>query len=245
MVPIIVVSCALVMMLVERLAPGRTLPRVQGWWMRAMLVSGIQAGAVLLAGIVWDPWMQTHRLWSVDSWGFWPCVLVGYVSITFVYYFWHRARHEVPFLWRVFHQLHHSPQRIEIITSFYKHPLEILANSVLSSAILYLIVGVNPEVASVAVLLTGLAELFYHFNIRTPHWVGYLIQRPESHCLHHKKGHHTKNFSDLPVWDMLFGTFENPRENEIPTGFSPANESRLWEMLLTRDVSTGGKERAR
>ena len=44
-----------------------------------------------------------------------------------------------------FHQVHHSPQRIEIITSFYKHPFEILANSVLSSAILYLLVGVGPE----------------------------------------------------------------------------------------------------
>ena len=51
--------------------------------------------------------------------------IVGYLVITFVYYWWHRARHEVPILWRCFHQVHHSPQRIEIITSFYKHPVEI------------------------------------------------------------------------------------------------------------------------
>ena len=53
--------------------------------------------------------------------------IVGYLAITFVYYWWHRWRHESPFLWRWFHQVHHSPQRIEIITSFYKHPLEIVA----------------------------------------------------------------------------------------------------------------------
>lgn len=30
--------------------------------------------------------------------------------------------------WTIFHQLHHSPARIEILTSCYRHPLEILAN---------------------------------------------------------------------------------------------------------------------
>ena len=30
------------------------------------------------------------------------------------------------FLWLAFHQVHHSPSRIETITSFYKHPTEIV-----------------------------------------------------------------------------------------------------------------------
>ncbi|MCH8043936.1 MAG: hypothetical protein IID44_09490 [Planctomycetes bacterium] len=34
------------------------------------------------------------------------------------------------------------------ITDFYKHPLEILANGVLSSAILCLLVGVIPQAAT-------------------------------------------------------------------------------------------------
>jgi sterol desaturase/sphingolipid hydroxylase (fatty acid hydroxylase superfamily) len=110
---------------------------------------------------------------------------VGYVAITFVYYWWHRWRHKSSFLWRVFHQVHHSPQRIEIITSFYKHPVEVLANGILSSAIVYLGVGLRPGAAAGAVALSGLAELVYHWNVRTPHWLGYFIQRPESHCVHH------------------------------------------------------------
>ena len=40
--------------------------------------------------------------------------LVGYLAITFVYYWWHRARHQSDVLWRVLHQLHHSPARLEL-----------------------------------------------------------------------------------------------------------------------------------
>lgn len=46
-----------------------------------------------------------------------PLSVVGYLAITFVYYWWHRWRNEIGFLWRFVHQVHHPPQRIEIITS--------------------------------------------------------------------------------------------------------------------------------
>ncbi|GAB4356476.1 MAG: hypothetical protein OHK0021_00790 [Bryobacter sp.] len=163
--------------------------------------------------------------------------LVGYIVITFVYYWWHRWRHEVPILWRWLHQVHHSPQRIEVITSFYKHPLEIFINSILSSAITYGIVGLGPEAAAQSVLLTGLAELVYHWNVRTPYWLGFIFQRPESHCVHHQEGLHTYNFSDLPLWDMMFGTFRNPRVWDSRCGFGE-KEHELAPMLVGRDVNS-------
>jgi len=169
--------------------------------------------------------------------------LVGYLAITFVYYWWHRWRHEVSFLWHWFHQVHHSPQRIEIITSFYKHPFELFANSILSSAILYLLVGVGPLAASQAVLISGLAELFYHWNVRTPYWLGYIFQRPESHCVHHQEGLHSYNFADLPIWDMLFGTFCNPVRWQERCGFDAEREQRLGEMLCGVDVNVSPVER--
>src|SRR5438552_1613546 len=80
-------------------------------------------------------------------------------------------------------------------------------------------------------LRTGLAELFYHWNVPTPHWLGYLIQRPESHCVHHQEGLHGYNYGDLPLWDMLFGTFRNPRRWEARCGFGPDKEQQLAQML--------------
>jgi sterol desaturase/sphingolipid hydroxylase (fatty acid hydroxylase superfamily) len=233
---IIVLGFAAVMIVIENVVRGRNWPRVRGWWWRAILLNAVQVGAVWLAGVGWNGWMVRHRPWSADRFGVLGGGLLGYLAITFIYYWWHRWRHESGFLWRWIHQVHHSPQRIEIITSFYKHPFEILINSVLSSAILYFGVGLNSEAASLAVLLSGLAELVYHWNVRTPYWLGYVFQRPESHCVHHQEGVHSFNYSDLPLWDMLFGTFRNPRKWDARCGFAAQGEIRLPEMLIGVDI---------
>src|SRR5207253_359635 len=115
---------AVAMIAVELLAPGRRWPQAPGWIARALLLNVVQAGTVFLTGATWDRWFPQLRLWDLSALGIATGAVVGYLVITFVYYWWHRARHEIPFLWRWFHQVHHSPQRIEVITSFYKHPLE-------------------------------------------------------------------------------------------------------------------------
>jgi len=243
LITLLVLVAAAAMIVVEQVRPARNWPRVRGWWSRAVLINGVQVGMVFIAGVAWEKWMAGRRPWSADALGTTGGAIVGYIAITFVYYWWHRWRHEVPLLWRWLHQFHHSPQRIEVITSFYKHPLEILANSILSSAIVYLGVGLGTEAGSLAVLLTGFAELFYHWNVRTPRWLGYLIQRPESHCVHHQEGIHHYNFSDLPVWDILFGTFHNPTKFEAACGFGEG-ELRVGALLRGVDVTgvgaTGG-----
>jgi sterol desaturase/sphingolipid hydroxylase (fatty acid hydroxylase superfamily) len=237
----IVFVVALAMILVEATRPGRSWPRVAGWWGRAALLNGVQVVIVFTAGKTWDGWMTRHRLWSADGLGVTGGAVAGYLAITFIYYWWHRWRHEKPFLWRWLHQLHHSPQRIEIITSFYKHPFEIIVNGLLSSVIAYLLVGLGPEAAVSAILLTGLAELFYHWNVNTPHWLGYIVQRPESHCVHHQQGVHWYNFADLPLWDLMFGTFRNPRSWEANCGLGPENERRIREMLSGMDLRVRSK----
>lgn len=229
---LIVLGFGVAMLLVECVAPGRHLERVRGWYPRAILLNAVQAFVAYLSTATWNHWFPQIALWHAGGFGFLGDALLGYVAITFVYYWWHRARHEIPFLWRWLHQIHHSASRLEVVTSFYKHPIEILINGVLSPAILYLLLGLNPESAGLAFLLTGLAELFYHWNVRTPHWLGYLIQRPESHCVHHQRGRHRNNYSDLPLWDMLFGTFENPRQQPGACGFGPNAEQHLGAMLV-------------
>ena len=233
---LIVLALGLAMLVAERVAPGRRLEHVGGWYPRAMLLNVVQAAVAYLSTATWDRWFPDLALWHAGGFGFLPDAFLGYVAITFIYYWWHRARHEIPFLWRWVHQVHHSASRLEVLTSFYKHPIEIFVNGLLSPAILYVLLGLNAESAGLAFLLTGVAELFYHWNVRTPHWLGYLIQRPESHCVHHQRGRHRNNYSDLPLWDMLFGTFENPRAQLGPCGFGPEIEQRLGAMLLGRST---------
>ena len=84
--------------------------------------------------------------------------------------------------------------------------------------------------------------MFQHANISTPHWLGYLIQRPESHSVHHERGLHRYNYSDLPVFDMLFGTFRNPADYPEEAGFYDGASARIVDMLLLRDVSEPSSE---
>ncbi|HEY8944688.1 MAG TPA: sterol desaturase family protein [Polyangiaceae bacterium] len=242
-VPLFVLAAALVMMIAERRWPGRAWPKVVGWWPRALALNAVQAGSVFLAGVLWEPWLRAHRLWSAESLGPALGVTVGYLVHTFVYYWWHRARHRVPVLWRWVHQVHHSPERIEVITSFYKHPIEILTNGVLSSLVLYIGVGLDPIAASATMLVNGFAELVYHWNVRTPRWLGYIVQRPESHLVHHQHGLHHYNYADLPIFDILFGTFKNPERWEARCGLGPQQEHRLIEMLAGKDIGSVPVER--
>ena len=53
--------------------------------------------------------------------------------------------------------MHHSPQRIEILTAFYKHPLEIVAESLLGATLLYLFLGVSPRGVLVISIVSGVA----------------------------------------------------------------------------------------
>lgn len=237
MVLAVILVVSLVMILAETVSPGRRFKPVRGWWSRAFLLTALQAGVVAISGIAWEAWMLDHRLWSAQALGLPLGTALGYLVITFVYYWWHRVRHESDFLWRTLHQVHHSPSRLEIITSFYKHPLEVVANGLLSSSILYLLVGLNVEAATMAVLITALAELFYHWNVRTPRWLGFLFQRPESHCVHHERGRHTDNFGDLPLWDMMFGTFNNPHQFDSKCGFAEDAEQQLGRMLIFQKVT--------
>ena len=94
--------------------------------------------------------------------------LAAYFVATFVFYWWHRWRHEVDWLWRHFHQIHHSPRRLEVVTSFYKHPLEMVANSLVGTVLVYPVLGLSPEAGAVYTLCTALGEFFYHTNCRTP-----------------------------------------------------------------------------
>ena len=68
------------------------------------------------------------------------------------------------------------------------------------------------------------------------------MQRPEAHAVHHERGVHAFNYSDFPLWDVLFGTFKNPKRHEVPAGFYLGSSYRVLDMLMGRDVGTPAKE---
>ena len=99
------------------------------------------------------------------------------------------------------------------------------------------VLGLDPVAAAVTGYIGVFYGLFQHMNVRTPRWLGVLIQRPESHSVHHRRGFHAYNYSDLPIWDMLWGTFRNPQEFHGEVGFEREPSLRMGSMLAGRDAN--------
>jgi sterol desaturase/sphingolipid hydroxylase (fatty acid hydroxylase superfamily) len=223
--------------LLEFARPVASRPRMRSWVWRVWGLNVLQIPVALGTALIWhrlaDGTSLLHLSRSVNPWA---AGAVGYLVYTFVFYWWHRVRHASDLVWRTLHQIHHSPSRLELVTAFYKHPLETLCNALIAAGLMFGILGLDLRGAVVTTILAGLADLFYHANVRTPDWIAWLVQRPEMHRLHHECGRHEGNYGDLPLWDWLFGTLRLPSTAAIACGFDAGLEEQLLPMLRFADV---------
>lgn len=222
--------------LAEHLFPGRRLPRVPGWHARALAVFGLYFLLSSYLPLLWADALAPLRLFDLSGWSTAAAAAVGLLVYELCAYAYHRGMHSVDAWFRVSHQMHHSAERLDVYGAFWFSPLDIVGWTLVPSVVLTLL-GLPPAAATTTILVVTFLAIFQHANLRTPHWLGYLVQRPESHTIHHARGIHAKNYADLPVIDMLFGSFENPRRFEHATGFWEGASARVLDMLLARDVS--------
>ncbi len=221
---------------VERIWPAVHLPVVPGWRRRAI---GFVVLELLVVGTVLFGWMMfvdCPVLFDLSKQPLTLQVLCNWLLSTLVFYWWHRVRHSNSTLWRWTHQFHHSPSRIETLTTFYKHPLEVAADTLLNLGLSFIILGVSFPAFVAHLTWVACMQLLVHVNTKTPHWLGYLVSRPEMHRIHHEAEMHKNNYSDLALWDFIFGTYENPPDRQVECGFSPRQEARVRDMMLLRDV---------
>jgi sterol desaturase/sphingolipid hydroxylase (fatty acid hydroxylase superfamily) len=225
------------LLLLEAVVPGRRFPRVRAWRLRGALSLVVYIAVASTLPLVTDAFLGAHRLIDASGLGVAGGTLVGVLVLELAIYAWHRALHRSPFLWRWFHQVHHSAERIDTAGAFYFSPLDMLGFTLLGSVTLVWAVGVAPEAAVYANLIATLFNLFQHANIRTPAWLGYVVQRPENHAVHHQRGVHGWNYGDIALWDIVFGTWRNPARFDAEGGFFDGSTDRLGAMLIGRDIA--------
>jgi sterol desaturase/sphingolipid hydroxylase (fatty acid hydroxylase superfamily) len=222
---------------VDLIARARKYPDIRYWRLKGIAFTLLYFAAATFAPLMWDAWLGEHRLFAADTLPLWAQILGGFLLLELGIYVWHRTMHNVDFLWRWFHQMHHSAERVDIWGAFYFHPFDMLGWAFLGSLALVLGFGISAEAAIVINVAATFCGMFQHANIRTPRWVGYLIQRPESHSLHHERGVHARNYGDLPMFDMIFGTYANPKDFAGECGFYDGGSSRLGAMLVGRTIA--------
>lgn len=227
----------LIFWLLQNYFPSRTFIEVPRWTQIKIgfLAMWATIGTMIPLLLPAD-WLHEHRLLDGQQLGILGGVLVGWPAWTFVQYWFHRSTHRFNWMWRMMHQLHHSAKRIETFVGAYFHPLELASIVLLNNVMNIFVFGLDPRAAAILGFMGAASVLFIHTNIRTPEWIGYLVYRPEAHLLHHQRGVHTGNFCDLPIWDLVFGTFRKPEgvyQGEL--GFE--NDASIRSMLAGVDVN--------
>jgi sterol desaturase/sphingolipid hydroxylase (fatty acid hydroxylase superfamily) len=177
--------------------------------------------------------------------GHWPLRLIGYFMAAFAaaflgnfnYYWFHRAQHVMPALWRI-HKVHHSIQELSAVNS-YHHFLEDLCEFFLILLPVALLVRFDSGDAlpSWVVFLVGTQSYFVHCSARLN--IGplrYVIGENRFHRIHHslEPRHFNKNFGTVtPLYDVLFGTAYFPKKDEWPaTGLADTPEpTRIADLL--------------
>jgi sterol desaturase/sphingolipid hydroxylase (fatty acid hydroxylase superfamily) len=224
----------------ERLFPRRRYPPIRFWNLigfACLIMTGVLT--TMLPMLLPEP-LTRHHLFDGSRMGIVSGVLLAYPLTALGSALIHRAFHESHALWRLGHQLHHSPRRLDIPGSVFFHPVDITIQMSPAILVSVFLLGLDPFVAGVVGYVSAFYGMFQHWNVRTPRWLGYIIQRPESHGLHHELGLHAWNYSDFPLWDMLMGTFKNPPTFDGDVGFAGEAPERIGAMLLFQDVNADG-----
>ena len=181
----------------------------------------------------------------------WVAALLGY---DFCFYWHHRAGHRVGVLWAT-HVVHHQSERYNLSTAL-RQP----ATGWLFGWVFYLplaLLGVPPQV----LVIVALVDVLYQFWVHTEQigrlgWYDRWFVSPSNHRVHHAVNDRylDRNYGGvLLVWDRLFGTFQEERDDDPPLygtrvplrSFDPVTANLQVFSSLWRDARAAASWRDR
>ncbi|MEB3229642.1 MAG: sterol desaturase family protein [Leptolyngbyaceae bacterium] len=207
----------LIMMLLEAMLIQRRY-RENFSWKESLASFGIAAGhritdtifgiiPLSLYSFVWQ-----HRLFTIDLTDR-ASILLLFFGLEFLYYWYHRFSHEIPWLWAT-HAVHHSVNHFNLTASF-----RLGWTGILSGHFLFFIplcwLGFQPK----AIAITLGLNLLYQFWIHTElipklGWLEWILNTPSHHRVHHASNpeYLDKNYGGvLIIFDRLLGTYAEER----------------------------------
>lgn len=236
-VSLIILGMYVALMLWETLFPARELPKIKNWKLQGLTSFAVFFYLSTYFPLIWDAYLVDYQIFNLTTLGTLGGAFVALLIYEFGLYIWHYAMHKNDTLWKIFHQMHHSAERMDSYGAFYFSPMDMIGFSLLGSLCLVVVAGFTAQAATLFILITTFLAIFQHANISTPTWIGYIVQRPEAHTVHHAKGIHAYNYSDISLFDIIFGTFNNPKRYEHETGFYNGASKRVWDMLTFKDIN--------
>jgi ornithine lipid hydroxylase len=229
-------------LLVEQLLPrDRTMNYLrdgQSWndighgIMQAVSRPVVQSASILLFAFLNEVRLEHFDQWWPAQWYFAAQFALALLIGSFMDYVLHRSFHTFDRLW-YFHAIHHDTPQMHIMKSARVHFGEEIINSAIKPLPLILL-GAPTEIIVFIGMWTVFDGNMVHANIhqRFPGWFHYVMGTVQLHNLHHAQDrkYQDSNYSgSLPVWDVLFRTYNHPdrstlgelglADNSVPPGF--------------------------
>jgi len=168
-------------LLLDLFIQKRHYKKTRHWRLRATLVTAAIFFFTGEIALLWGKLFQGFHLFNLGNLDILSGAIAGILVYELLHYWYHRAAHSWQWLWRAGHQMHHSAESLDAFGAYYLHPVDAAFFTSISSLVFFPLLGLSIESAVIATFFLTFNALFQHANIATPHWLGYLIQRPESH----------------------------------------------------------------
>jgi sterol desaturase/sphingolipid hydroxylase (fatty acid hydroxylase superfamily) len=176
--------------------------------------------------------------WRPDVLEGWAGLAFDLVILDFWIYWWHRANHRLPFLWR-FHAVHHLDETLDATSALRFHFGEVALSALVRAIVIFLLAV---PLASVVVFETLIAviTIFHHSNLRLPPGLekalSWFVVTPSIHWVHHhaERADTDSSYATiLSVWDRLFGSrSQTVRTAAMPIGVEGMRDLPVVRLLL-------------
>lgn len=156
------------------------------------------------------------RIYTFDMTKWWSWVLV-FVGADFIYYWMHRFKHEIRWMWAD-HAVHHSGNRMNVFMNFRLGWTGLIVGTWLMHLPLVL-VGFSPSAVITTYALSLVWQAWIHTDMIGKLWspLELVLNTPSHHRVHHSRNpvYLDKNYAGiLIIWDRMFGTFQEELEDE-------------------------------
>lgn len=175
--------------------------------------------------------------WRPSWWSGWLGLGLDLLILDCWIYWWHRANHRWPLLWR-FHEVHHLDQFLDASSALRFHFGEVFLSSLVRAGVI-LLLGVPLFNVVVFETLLALSAMFHHSNVRLPprleKGLSTLIVTPSIHWVHHHavRRDTDSNYSALlSLWDRLFMSRSATRRSpDMPIGTEGLSDRALPGLI--------------
>ena len=160
-------------------------------------------------------YVQTHfALFNIKpGWATW---IVLFFATDLIWYWYHRFAHEINILWAA-HIVHHQSEDYNFTVSARITVFQAVIRCLFWGVLPF--IGFPAEMITVLLIIHGLYPFFIHTQtIGKLGWLEYIFVTPSHHRVHHSSNpqYLDKNYGDvLILWDKLFGTFTEEKEQPI------------------------------